>query len=110
MDAHADVNDTMFGEKLTHGTPFRRAVEEGLIDPSCVVQIGLRGGGYTVGDYDWPKEQVLVDENVLDLSLSLSLPPSLPLSPPPSFHPSIFPSRASELYLLMTAGANRWNL
>ena len=94
----------MFGEKLTHGTPFRRAVEEGLIDPSCVVQIGLRGGGYTVGDYDWPKEQVLVDENVLDLSLSFS--PSLP----PSLHPSIFPSRVSELYLLMTAGANHWSL
>ena len=32
VDAHADVNDTMFGEKIAHGTPFRRAIEEGLID------------------------------------------------------------------------------
>ncbi len=33
IDAHADVNDTMFGERVTHGTQFRRALEEGLIDP-----------------------------------------------------------------------------
>ena len=32
VDAHADINDTMFGEPIAHGTPFRRAVEEGLID------------------------------------------------------------------------------
>ena len=33
VDAHADINDHMFGEKIAHGTPFTRAVEEGLIDP-----------------------------------------------------------------------------
>ena len=33
VDAHADINDDMFGEKITHGTSFRRAVEEGLLDP-----------------------------------------------------------------------------
>ena len=33
VDAHADINDTMFGEPIAHGTPFRRAVEEGLLDP-----------------------------------------------------------------------------
>ena len=32
VDAHADINDTMFGEPIAHGTPFRRAVEEGLLD------------------------------------------------------------------------------
>ena len=58
VDAHADVNDTMFGEKIAHGTPMRRAVEEGLIDPNYVVQIGLRGGGYSPYDFNWPKEQV----------------------------------------------------
>ena len=58
VDAHADVTDSMFGEKLAHGTPFRRAVEEGLIDPHRVIQIGLRGGGYSNDDYDWPQEQV----------------------------------------------------
>ena len=57
VDAHADVNDTMFGEKITHGTPFRRAVEEALIDPHRVVQIGLRTTGYAAEDFDWPREQ-----------------------------------------------------
>ena len=57
VDAHADVNDEMFGEKITHGTPFRRAVEEGLVDPKRVVQIGLRGTGYAADDFDWPRDQ-----------------------------------------------------
>src|SRR5580765_6647041 len=51
VDAHADVNDTMFGEKIAHGTPFRRAIEEGLIDGNRVAQIGLRGTGYTAEDF-----------------------------------------------------------
>lgn len=58
VDAHCDVNDTMFGEKIAHGTPMRRAVEEGLVNPQYVVQIGLRGGGYGPDDYKWPREQV----------------------------------------------------
>src|SRR6185369_13603621 len=57
VDAHADVNDTMFGEKIAHGTPFRRAVEEGLLDGKRVVQIGLRGTGYAAEDFDWPRAQ-----------------------------------------------------
>lgn len=57
VDAHADINDHMFGEKIAHGTPFRRAVEEGLLDPTRVVQIGLRGTGYEAEDFDWPVEQ-----------------------------------------------------
>lgn len=57
VDAHADVNDTMFGEKINHGTPFRRAVEEGLLDCSRVVQIGLRGTGYSPADFDWCRDQ-----------------------------------------------------
>jgi len=55
VDAHADVNDEMFGEKIAHGTPFRRAVEEKLLAPARVVQIGLRGTGYTAADLDWPR-------------------------------------------------------
>ena len=35
VDAHADVNDTMFNEKIAHGTPFRRAVEEELLDTAA---------------------------------------------------------------------------
>ena len=57
VDAHADVNEHMFGEAIAHGTPFRRAVEEGLIDPGRTVQIGLRGTGYADDDFDWPRGQ-----------------------------------------------------
>ena len=51
VDAHADVNDEMFGEKETHGTVFRRAYEEGLIVPDKTYQIGLRGTGYAASDF-----------------------------------------------------------
>jgi len=57
VDAHADVNDEMFGEKIAHGTPFRRAVEEGLLDTRRAVQIGLRATGYGADDFDWPRQQ-----------------------------------------------------
>jgi len=57
VDAHTDINDEMFGEKIAHGTPFRRAVEEGLLDCDRVVQIGMRGTGYTADDFDWSREQ-----------------------------------------------------
>jgi len=57
VDAHADINDAMFGEPIAHGTPFRRAVEEGLLDTRRAVQIGLRATGYTAEDFDWPRSQ-----------------------------------------------------
>jgi len=57
VDAHADVNDHMFGEPIAHGTPFRRAVEEGLLRTDRVFQIGLRGSGYAADDFDWPRSQ-----------------------------------------------------
>jgi guanidinobutyrase len=57
VDAHADVNDEMFGERIAHGTPFRRAVEEGLLRNDRVWQIGLRGSGYAADDFDWPRSQ-----------------------------------------------------
>ncbi len=57
VDAHTDINDTMFGEKIAHGTPFRRAVEEGLLDPDRVVQIGVRATGYADDDFEWSREQ-----------------------------------------------------
>ncbi len=57
VDAHADCNDSMFGERIAHGTPFRRAIEEQLIAPTRMVQIGLRGTGYTAEDFDWPRAQ-----------------------------------------------------
>jgi len=58
FDAHTDTNDRYFGDaKYTHGTPFRRAVEEGLLDGPRVVQIGLRSSGYAADDFDWPRSQ-----------------------------------------------------
>jgi guanidinobutyrase len=57
VDAHADVNAHMFGEDITHGTTFRRAFEEGLLDAEHVFQIGLRGTGYTAEDFDWARER-----------------------------------------------------
>ncbi len=57
VDAHADVNDTMFGEEITHGTIFRRAIEEGLVKPEKMFQIGLRATGYTADDFDWARNK-----------------------------------------------------
>jgi len=57
VDAHADVNDHMFGESIAHGTPFRRMVEEGLVVPDKVMQIGLRATGYADDDFDWSRNQ-----------------------------------------------------
>jgi guanidinobutyrase len=57
VDAHADINDTMFGEPIAHGTPFRRLVEERLVDPRRVVQVGLRATGYAADDFDWSRDQ-----------------------------------------------------
>jgi guanidinobutyrase len=66
VDAHADVNDEMFGERETHGTVFRRAYEEKLITPSKVYQIGLRGTGYTAEDFTeaegWGFNTILAQE------------------------------------------------
>jgi len=57
VDAHADVNDEMFGEKIAHGTTFRRAVEEDLLDCRRVVQIGLRATSYGADDFNWGRRQ-----------------------------------------------------
>lgn len=57
VDAHADISDLMFGEKIAHGTIFRRAIEEGLVDGERMVQIGLRTTGYSAEDFDWSRKQ-----------------------------------------------------
>lgn len=57
IDAHADINDDMFGEKIAHGTPFRRAVDDGLLINDKVFQIGLRGTGYSPVDFNWSRDQ-----------------------------------------------------
>jgi len=58
FDAHTDTWDRYFGEsKYTHGTPFRRAIEEGLLDPKRTVQIGIRGALYSETDKQWGLDQ-----------------------------------------------------
>ncbi|HEX2137906.1 MAG TPA: agmatinase [Microvirga sp.] len=58
VDAHSDTGDTYFGgQKLTHGTPFRRAVEEGILDPRRTVQIGIRGTMYSTDERSWALDQ-----------------------------------------------------
>ena len=52
FDAHTDLYDSYFGGfKYTHGTPFRRAIEEGVLDPKRTIQIGLRGSMYDNDDF-----------------------------------------------------------
>ncbi len=54
FDAHSDLYDSYFGGfKYTHGTPFRRAIEEGVLDPKRTIQIGLRGSMYDLDDFEY---------------------------------------------------------
>ena len=54
FDSHTDLYHSYFGGQMyTHGTPFRRAIEEGLLDPKRVVQIGLRGTMYDREDIEF---------------------------------------------------------
>jgi agmatinase len=52
FDAHLDTWDTYFGEDFTHGTPFRRAAEEGLFDPDHSMHVGIRGPLYAATDLE----------------------------------------------------------
>ena len=57
FDAHTDLYDSYFGGfKFTHGTPFRRAIEEGVLDPKRTIQIGLRGSMYDNDDFDYAEK------------------------------------------------------
>ena len=51
FDSHTDAWDSYFGEKYNHGTWMRRAIEEGLVDVSRSIEVGLRGSLY--GADDW---------------------------------------------------------
>ncbi len=58
VDAHGDTGDTYFGgQRLTHGTGFRRAIEDGVLDPRRTVQIGIRGSRYDADEYGWAVSQ-----------------------------------------------------
>jgi guanidinopropionase len=67
FDSHSDTWDSYFGGyKYTHGTPFRRAIEENLINPKKYVMLGIRGSLYDPDDMKWAKEQgvtiITIDE------------------------------------------------
>ena len=67
FDSHTDLFHSYFGGTMyTHGTPFRRAVEEGLLDPKRVVQIGIRGTMYDEEDRDFARAEgirlILIEE------------------------------------------------
>ena len=56
LDAHADTWEAYYGERYFHGTPFKRALEEGLIDPHRSLLAGMRGPLYAASDLDEPRE------------------------------------------------------
>src|ERR687892_2626989 len=56
FDSHADTWGAYFGKKYNHGTVFRRAVEEGLLDTSRSIQVGMRGSLYASGDLELSRE------------------------------------------------------
>ena len=60
FDAHSDLWHGYYDNKDTHGTPFRRAIEENLIDPSISCQIGLRGPLYDKNDFSMSKDAGLL--------------------------------------------------
>lgn len=71
LDAHADTWDQYYGERYFHGTPFLRAVEEGLLDPSRSLLAGMRGPLYAGSDVDQPRElgfEVIRGEELRTLS------------------------------------------
>ncbi|WP_028058504.1 agmatinase [Candidatus Solirubrobacter pratensis] len=55
LDAHADTWEHYYGERYFHGTPFKRALEEGLIDPHRSLLAGMRGSLYAASDLDEPR-------------------------------------------------------
>ncbi|NNN23303.1 agmatinase [Pseudomonas nitroreducens] len=77
FDAHSDTNDRYFGDNpYTHGTPFRRAIEEGLLDPKRTVQIGIRGSIYDADDEAFAQEcgiRVIHMEEFADLGVEATL-------------------------------------
>ena len=70
FDAHTDLFHSYFdGEMYTHGTPFRRAIEEGLLDPNRVIQIGIRGTMYDAEDMEFGRSVGVTIVTVDDLFL-----------------------------------------
>jgi guanidinopropionase len=72
FDSHVDTYDNFFDErfKYNNGTPFRRAIEEGLIDPKRMIQIGIRGSRFSHDDLDYGRDvgiRVITIEEYFDI-------------------------------------------
>lgn len=71
LDAHVDTGDEYYGQRYFHGTPFKRAVEEGLLDPARSVMAGMRGSTYDSGEWDVARSlgfEVIPCEPLRDMS------------------------------------------
>src|SRR5262245_25559712 len=76
VDSHIDTWDEYFGGKYFHGTPFRRAIEEGIVDGRRFVQVGIRGPMYGEDDFDFHREHgitVIDIEQVKDRGIAWTL-------------------------------------
>ncbi len=68
FDAHIDTWDEYFGSPYFHGTPFRRAIEERLVDPTRFVQVGIRGPVYGRDDFDFHREHGITVIDIVQLA------------------------------------------
>ena len=57
LDAHSDTFPPVYGGTYHHGTPFRHGIDEGLVDPTRMVQVGIRGHNPSPDSLDWPRER-----------------------------------------------------
>ncbi len=76
IDAHTDTKDEFLGCKLYHGSPFRRAVDDGVLDPARAVQIGIRGAQNTVEGWDFSIEsgmRVIYMEEFTDMGVEAAI-------------------------------------
>jgi len=72
IDAHTDTWDEFQGSKFNHGSPFRRAIEEGLLDPKRTVQIGIRGAQNVSEGWDYSLKhgiRVIFIEEVMEMGI-----------------------------------------
>ena len=79
IDAHTDMSDREFGHKFTHGTPFKRAIEEGLLDPNRTIQIGIRGAQNSEESWQSLLEagiRIIFMEDFISLGIGVIIAPS----------------------------------
>jgi len=74
FDSHSDTWEAYWGHKYTHGTPFKRAVEEGLLDPARCIQVGMRGSLYEPEDIQVARDlgfELIDNEEMFSLGMDV---------------------------------------